>query len=142
VETTAAGEWEHVIDYCIELSWWTALAFCFQRAGLASAFGLLALYVGADVVDRLAKRAVKRKVGRNLDDVSNFDRFVRCIGARRNVNIWILIAAMALSDAASGFVLICWWMAATAAAHLIRAVQMGGSSAPPLDDKMPAKPGQ
>jgi hypothetical protein len=142
VETTAAGEWEHLIDYCIELSWWTALAFCFQRAGLASAFGLLALDVGADVVDRLAKRAVKRKVGRNLDDVSNFDRFVRCIGARRNVNIWILIAAMALSDAASGFVLICWWMAATAAAHLIRAVQMGGSSAPPLDDKMPAKPGQ
>jgi phosphatidylglycerophosphate synthase len=125
VETTPAGEWEHEVDYAIELSWWTALAFYFHGAGLSSAsYWLLALYVGSDFVDRLAKRAVKGKVGRNLDDVSNFDRFVRCIGARRNVNIWILIAAMALGDPANGFVLICFWMAATALAHLIRAAQI------------------
>jgi hypothetical protein len=38
-----------------------------------------------------------------------FDRFVRCIiGGRRNINIRILIAALALGDAANGFVLICW----------------------------------
>ena len=126
VETTPAGEWEHEIDYLVELSWWTALAFHFQRAGLSSAFWLLALYVVSDLVDRLAKRAVKKKVGRNLDDVSNFDRFVRCIGARRNVNIWILIAALALGDPAHGFILICCWMAATALAHLVRAIQIGG----------------
>ena len=124
VETTAAGEWEHLTDYFIELSWWAALAFHFHRAGLSSAFWLLGLYVGSDLIDRLAKRAVKKKVGRNLDDVSNFDRFVRCIGARRNINIWILIAALALGDAVSGFVLICWWGAASAAAHLLRAAQI------------------
>ncbi len=124
VETTTAGEWEHEVDYTIELSWWTALAFHFHAAGLRSAYWLLALYVLSDLVDRLAKRAVKQKVGRNLDDVSNFDRFVRCIGARRNINIWILIAALALSDAANGFVLICSWGAATACAHLIRAAQI------------------
>jgi 1L-myo-inositol 1-phosphate cytidylyltransferase / CDP-L-myo-inositol myo-inositolphosphotransferase len=124
VETTPAGEWEHEVDYAIELSWWTAVAFHFHRAGLASVFWLLALYVMSDLLDRLAKRAVKKKVGRNLDDVSNFDRFVRCIGARRNVNIWILIAALALGDAANGFVLICFWGAATAFAHLIRAAQI------------------
>jgi phosphatidylglycerophosphate synthase len=124
VETTAAGEWEHFTDYCIELSWWSALAFHFQSAGVYFAYGLLLLYVGSDLIDRVAKRLVKRKVGRNLDDVSNFDRFVRCIGARRNINIWILIAALALLDAANGFVLFCWWMAATAAAHVLRAVQI------------------
>jgi len=124
VETTAAGEWEHVVDYCIELSWWTALAYHFRGENLASAYWLLLLLVGADVVDRLAKRAVKQKVGRNLDDVSNFDRFVRCIGGRRNINIWILIATLALGDAVNGFVLFCWWGAATAAAHVIRAVQI------------------
>jgi hypothetical protein len=134
VETTAAGEWEHEVDYAIELSWWTALAFHFHAAGLKSASWLLALYVVSDLVDRLAKRAVKQKVGRNLDDVSNFDRFVRCIGARRNVNVWILIAALALGDAVNGFVLICCWGAATALAHLVRAVQIGGSSAPSLDE--------
>jgi hypothetical protein len=124
VETTPAGEWEHLTDYFIELSWWSALAFYFHTAGLSSAFWLLGLYVGSDLLDRLAKRAVKRKVGRNLDDVSNFDRFVRCIGARRNINIWILIAALALGDAANGFVLICWWGAATALAHIVRAFQI------------------
>ena len=67
---------------------------------------------------------MKKKVGRNLDDVSNIDRFVRCIGGRRNINIWILIAALALGDAANGFVLICWWGAATAAVHVIRALQI------------------
>jgi phosphatidylglycerophosphate synthase len=124
VETTAAGHWEHVVDYCIELSWWTALAFHFRSENLQPAYWLLLLLVGSDLVDRLAKRAVKKKVGRNLDDVSNFDRFVRCIGGRRNINIWILIAALALGGPSDGFVLICWWGAATAAAHVIRAFQI------------------
>jgi phosphatidylglycerophosphate synthase len=124
VETTAAGEWEHVVDYCIELSWWTALAYHFRSQNLQAAYWLLLLLVGSDVVDRLAKRTVKQKVGRNLDDVSNFDRFVRCIGGRRNINIWILAAALALGGPADGFVLICWWGAATAAAHVVRALQI------------------
>jgi 1L-myo-inositol 1-phosphate cytidylyltransferase / CDP-L-myo-inositol myo-inositolphosphotransferase len=124
VETTTAGEWEHEIDYAIELSWWSALAFHFHAAGLPSTWWLLALYVGSDLIDRLVKRAVKKKVGRNLDDVSNFDRFVRCIGARRNINIWILIAAMILRDPANGFVLICSWMAVTVIVHLCRAFQI------------------
>jgi 1L-myo-inositol 1-phosphate cytidylyltransferase / CDP-L-myo-inositol myo-inositolphosphotransferase len=124
VETTATGEWEHEVDYAIELSWWTALAFHFHAVGLKSAYWLLAVYVVSDLLDRLAKRAAKKKVGRNLDDVSNFDRFVRCIGARRNINIWILIAALALGDARHGFILICWWMAGTALAHVARAFQV------------------
>jgi hypothetical protein len=131
VETTPAGEWEHEIDYAVELSWWTALAFHFHGAGLSSAFWLLALYVLSDLLDRLAKRAVKKKVGRNLDDVSNFDRFVRCIGARRNINIWILIAALVLGDGVNGFVLICFWGAATATAHLARALQIPNRSPSP-----------
>lgn len=124
VETTATGEWEHTVDYCVELSWWTVLAYHFHAANLPSAFWLLLLLVGADLVDRLAKRAVKKKLGRNLDDVSNFDRCVRCIGARRNINVWILIAALALGDAANGFVLLCWWGAATAATHVVRAFRI------------------
>ena len=124
VETTAVGDWEHFVDYCVELSWWTALASHFHGENLHSAFWLLLLLVGSDLVDRLAKRSVKLKLKLNLDDVSNFDRFVRCIGSRRNINIWILIAALAFGDAVNGFVLVCWWGAATAAAHVIRACQI------------------
>lgn len=124
VETTEGGEWEHVIDYCVELSWWSALAFHFHAAGLPSAYWLLLLLVGSDLVDRLAKRAVKKKTGRNLDDVANFDRFVRWIGGRRCINIWILAAGLALGEPANAFVLICGWMAATAAVHVVRALQI------------------
>jgi 1L-myo-inositol 1-phosphate cytidylyltransferase / CDP-L-myo-inositol myo-inositolphosphotransferase len=124
VETTAGGEWEHVIDYWIELSWWTALAFHFHAGGMRNAYWLLLLLVGSDLVDRLAKRAVKEKVGRNLDDVANFDRFVRWIGGRRCINIWILAAGLLLGDPANAFVLICGWMAATAALHVVRALQI------------------
>jgi hypothetical protein len=51
----------------------------------------------------------------------------------RNINIWILIAAFAVCDAANGFILICGWMAATAAAHIIRVFQIrfGESGATP-----------
>jgi phosphatidylglycerophosphate synthase len=124
VETTATGEWEHVVDYGVELAWWTALAFHFHAENLRSAYWLLFLLVSSDLVDRLAKRAVKKKAGRSLDDVSNFDRFVRCIGGRRNINIWILFAALVLGDAANGFVLFCWWGVVTAAAHVVRALQI------------------
>ena len=90
IETTELGQWEHSLDYFVELSWWTALAFHFHRTGLEPrAYWLLALLVGADLVDRLAKRSVKSRLGRNLDDVSAFDRFVRYIGGRRNIYIWL-----------------------------------------------------
>jgi hypothetical protein len=124
VETTTVGQSEHVIDYFIELSWWTALAWHFQGANLPSACWWLLVLVGSDLLDRLAKRSVKKKVGRNLDDVSNFDRFVRCIGGRRNINIWILAAGLLLGDPANVFALICGWGAATALAHIVRAFQI------------------
>jgi len=124
VETTTTGEWEHVVDYCVELSWWTTLAYHFHGQGLHSAYRLLVLLVGSDLVDRLAKRMVKKKVGRNLDDVSSFDRFVRWIGSRRNINIWVLIAALAFGHAMDGFVLFCCWGAVTTAAHVVRAIQI------------------
>ncbi len=47
---------------------------------------------------------MKKKVGRNLDDVANFDRFVRWIGGRRCINIWILAAGLVLGDPANAFV--------------------------------------
>ncbi len=64
VETTPLGKREHALDYVLELSWWTALAFHFQSIGaLPSAFLLLALLVGSDLLDRFAKKLAKEKTG-------------------------------------------------------------------------------
>jgi phosphatidylglycerophosphate synthase len=127
VETTQLGKREHVLDYMLELSWWTALAYHFTAtAQVPGAFMVLLLLVGSDVVDRLAKSFAKRRIARNLDDYSPFDRFVRLIGGRRNIYVWILAAGLAAGIADKAFVALCWWGALTAAVHVLRACSLAG----------------
>ena len=121
VETTELGKREHLLDYVLELSWWTALAFHFANTrALPNAYALLFLLVGSDLVDRYAKKIAKGRTGRNLDDVAPIDRFVRLIGGRRNIYIWILAAGVALGAADKAFALLCYWGAGTAAIHMLR----------------------
>ena len=122
VETTKLGQREHVLDYVLELSWWTALAFHFTTTGqVAGAFALLLLLVGSDILDRIAKRFAKQRIRRNLDDFAPIDRFVRLIGGRRNVYVWIFALGLATGVADKAFVALCWWGALTAAVHVLRA---------------------
>jgi phosphatidylglycerophosphate synthase len=122
VETTKLGKREHLLDYVLELSWWTALAYHFNASGqLPGAYALLLLLVGSDVVDRLAKSVAKKHTGRNLDDVAPVDRFVRLIGGRRNIYIWMLAIGVTSGAADKAFVSLCLWGALTAAVHVIRA---------------------
>lgn len=122
VETTTLGQREHALDYILELSWWTALAFHFTRSDeLPHAYALLLLLVSADLIDRAAKKQVKRKRGRNLDDLAPFDRAVRLIGARRNIYVWMFGAGVLVGAADKAFVWLCWWGFITAAVHVLRA---------------------
>jgi len=91
VETTERGKWEHHLDYLIENSWWTAIAFhLWQSAQFPSAFYFLALLIGSHLLDEFVKRRAKMATGRLLDDVAPFDRAFRLIAARRNVYVWVL----------------------------------------------------
>ena len=126
VETTELGKWEHGLDYVVELSWWTALAHHFYASGQSpNAYLMLLLLFGTDLVDRLARRSVKKRLGRSLDDVALFDRLVRSVCGRRNIYIWIFALGLAFGAEASAFIVLCWWGAATAAVHLLRALQIG-----------------
>ena len=123
VETTELGKREHVLDYVLELSWWSALAYHFASTGAQpNAYALLALLVGSDLADRGAKRIVKQHTGRNLDDVAPIDRFVRLIGGRRNIYVWMLALGLAVGAADKSFALLCYWGAATAGVHVFRAL--------------------
>ncbi len=114
IETTPLGQREHALDYLLELSWWTALAYHF------GSYPWLLLLIGSDLLDRLAKKHAKQLTGRNLDDVAPFDRFVRLIGGRRNIYIWIFAAGLLARAADKAFVALCCWGAVTAAVHLVR----------------------
>ena len=123
VETTERGKWEHHLDYLIENSWWTAIAFhLWQTAQLRSAFCFLALLVASHLLDEFVKRRVKMATGRLLDDVAPFDRAFRLIAARRNVYVWVLAAGFLLGAFPKSYAIICGWAAVTAAVHLVRSV--------------------
>jgi phosphatidylglycerophosphate synthase len=121
VETTERGKWEHHLDYLIENSWWTAIAFhLWQSAQLRSAFYFLALLVGSHLLDEFVKRRAKLATGRLLDDVAPFDRAFRLIAARRNVYVWVLAGGFLLGAFPQSYAIICGWAAITAAVHLVR----------------------
>ena len=123
VETTERGEWEHHLDYLIENSWWTAIAFhLWQRAQLRSAFYFLALLIGSHLIDEFVKRRAKMATGRLLDDVAPFDQAFRLIAARRNLYVWVLASAFLLGAFPQSYAIICGWAAVTAAVHLLRSV--------------------
>ena len=123
VETTERGKWEHHLDYLIENSWWTAIAFhLWQSAQLPNAFYFLALLIGSHLLDEFVKRRAKTATGRLLDDVAPFDRVFRLIAARRNVYVWVMAGGFLLGAFPQGYVIICGWAAVTAAVHLVRSV--------------------
>ena len=123
VETTERGKWEHHLDYLIENSWWTAIAFyLWQSAELSNAFYFLAMLIGSHLLDEFVKRKAKMATGRLLDDVAPFDRVFRLIAARRNVYVWALAGGFLLGAFPQSYAIICGWAAVTAAVHLVRSV--------------------
>src|SRR5213075_1537884 len=123
IETTERGKWEHHLDYLIENSWWTAIAFHLWRSGqLPNVFYFFALLVGSHLLDKFAKRRAKMEAGRLLDDLTAFDRAFRLIAARRNVYVWILACGFLLNAFPQSYAIICGWATVSAAIHLVRSI--------------------
>jgi 1L-myo-inositol 1-phosphate cytidylyltransferase / CDP-L-myo-inositol myo-inositolphosphotransferase len=123
VETTRHGKIEHWFDAVFEMSWWIALAWHFHISGqLPGAFGYLLLLLVAEGVDGLAKASVYFTTGKVIDELGPFERFVRLIGGRRNVYIWILTIGFLLGAPGKAFVVMTWLQVATAIAHLLSAI--------------------
>jgi phosphatidylglycerophosphate synthase len=125
VQSTRIGQAEHTLDYCIEMSWWAALAFHFQITGqLRSAYAVWLVFFAFDSVERVAKSLVERRIGRSRDDFSPFDRLVRYVAGRRNIYTWLFTFFLILGAPASGFIWLCFWGVVSAAIHIFRAWQI------------------
>ena len=122
VETSKAGKLEHWFDALFEISWWTALAYHLQSTGqLTGAYSYLLLLLFAEALDLIAKGSILFRYGRLIDELGPFDRFIRLIGGRRNIYVWILAVGVLLRNPAKAFVVIACWESITAAIHLPRA---------------------
>jgi phosphatidylglycerophosphate synthase len=124
VETTQTGRIEHWFDAVFEMSWWIALAWHFQTSGrLHNAFAYLLLLLVAEGVDGLAKASVYFTTGKIIDELGAFERFVRLVGGRRNVYIWILTIGFLFDAPAKAFITMAWLQVATAIVHLPSAIR-------------------
>jgi phosphatidylglycerophosphate synthase len=123
LETTQRGKIEHWFDAVFEMSWWIALAWHFQVSGqLPGAFGYLLLLLLAEGLDGLAKASVYFTTGKVIDELGPSERFVRLIGGRRNVYVWILTIGFLLGAPANAFMVMAWLQVATAIVHLPSAI--------------------
>jgi 1L-myo-inositol 1-phosphate cytidylyltransferase / CDP-L-myo-inositol myo-inositolphosphotransferase len=122
IETTKGGKKEHLFDFFTETSWWAALAFFFSRSGqLPEAWLCCAVIVGAELVDQLPKLVARSCSGRQIDDVSSFDRFFRLISARRSIYIFLLGIGLLFGVAAGVYRFCAIWGVATVGVHTVRA---------------------
>ena len=75
----------------------------------------------AEGIDGFAKGSVNFTIGKLINELKAFKRFVRLVGGRRNIYVWILALGLILGTVAGAFKLIAWWEAVTAAIQLARA---------------------
>jgi phosphatidylglycerophosphate synthase len=122
LETSKAGKLEHLFDALFENSWWIALAWHLSVSGkLPDAFSYLALLIGAEVLNALARASIVRYYGKSISELGTFDRIFRLVGGRRNIYVWILGLGLICGTPVGAFKLIALWEAVTAAIQLARA---------------------
>jgi phosphatidylglycerophosphate synthase len=125
VETTAGGKIEHHLDSFFDVVWPIALAFHFYSSGrLPTAFYYLAVLLIGEGVDGIAKAIIYSGAGRLMTAPSMFDRFVRLIGGRRNIYIWVLAIALILGAPEKALIVMAWWELMTAAIDIPQAARM------------------
>ncbi len=124
-QTTKLGKKEHDVDYVVETSWWMALAYHFHATGqIRYAYVIFVAFFAFHRLERVAKKAVQRRIGRNLDDFAPFDRLVRIVAGRRNIYTWLFAFFLVIGAPATGFIWLCFWGVASAVIYIFRALQI------------------
>ena len=87
----------------------------------------------AEGIDGFAKGSVNFTIGKLIDELKAFERFVRLVDGGRNIYVWILALGLILGTAAEAFKLIAWWEAITAGARGLGTVGFAESECRRLD---------
>jgi 1L-myo-inositol 1-phosphate cytidylyltransferase / CDP-L-myo-inositol myo-inositolphosphotransferase len=126
VQTTKLGKREHDLDYLVETSWWAALAYHFHATGqIRYAYVIFFAFFAFHRLERVVKKAIQRRIGRNLDDFAPFDRLVRIVAGRRNIYTWLFAFFLVIGAPATGYIWLCFWGVASALIYIFRALQIG-----------------
>ncbi len=122
--TSRAGEYEHILDFFYENSWYLALGLYFSRAGFPHAMTAALLMVVFDLIDTLVYAAVDVRWGRSLDNLSPFLTRFRLIGGRRNIYGWMFLIGFFVGFPGYTFYAATLWAGITAAIHTASMIKM------------------
>lgn len=115
--TSRAGEYEHILDFFYENSWYLAVGLYLSRAGFPHALAAALLMILLDLTDTLVYAAVDVRWGRSLDNLSPFLTRFRLIAGRRNIYGWMFLFGFFLAVPAQVFYIATAWAGVTAAVH-------------------------
>ena len=115
--TSKAGEYEHILDFFYENSWWLALGRFLSRHGSPSAWTAAILMVAFDLTDNIVYSIADVKWHRSVDNATPFLSRFRLIAGRRNIYTWIFLPGFFLGAPAFSFYLAVAWAGVTAAIH-------------------------
>lgn len=114
--TSRAGEYEHILDFFYENSWYLALGLHFSR-GNPHALKAALLMILFDLADNVAYALMDVRWGLSLDNASPFLARLRLIAGRRNIYTWLFLAGFFLGFPIYAFFAAVVWAGITAAIH-------------------------
>jgi phosphatidylglycerophosphate synthase len=120
--TSKAGEYEHILDFFYENSWWLALGHFLSKHGSPSAWRVALLMVAFDLIDNVVYSIADVRWHRSVDNATPFLSRFRLIAGRRNVYTWMFLPGFFLGAPAFSFYLVVAWAGVTAAVHAMWAI--------------------
>lgn len=123
---TKLGQYEDLIDYFNETSWYVALGVGLRGTGLNPSPALLAgLLICSDTADNIVYTLANKWYGKTIDLFSPFDRAFRRIAGRRNIYGFMFIIGFSFGYPFQTFAIVAIWAALTASIHGLRLFQYG-----------------
>jgi phosphatidylglycerophosphate synthase len=114
--TSRAGEYEHILDFFYENSWYLALGL-HLRHGSSHALKAALLMILFDLADNVAYALMDVRLGLSLDNASPFLARFRLIAGRRNIYTWMFLVGFFLGFPHQVFFVAVMWAGITAAIH-------------------------
>jgi phosphatidylglycerophosphate synthase len=114
--TSRAGEYEHILDFFYENSWYLALGLHLSH-GSSHALKAALLMILFDLADNVAYALMDVRLGLSLDNASPFLARFRLIAGRRNIYTWMFLVGFFLGFPHQVFFVAVMWAGITAAIH-------------------------
>jgi phosphatidylglycerophosphate synthase len=123
LQTSRLGELEHVLDFFMEHAWYlTITIFLVTSTHEPQLWWVGGGLMVSDVLDNLLYYLGQRLFGKQLDELSPFDRRFRLIAGRRNIYAWMFVFGFWAGLPVQIFIAALVWAGITVGVHGVRLV--------------------